>query len=355
MGIVEIATAQGFARALKGNLIDLKGTTRLSEAGTIKEVLDYLRSFPYYNKLLFSALDELPVDIGKIERLLNQSIIDDASRIERFLPDDIRCVVEKIIARYELSNIKTILNIINSGQDQSLSQAFLLDMREFKTIEGSKLLNVHSISDVIEALEDTRYGPPLQNAYERYQRDNSLFTLKNALDLFHFEELWDSINLMSPRKRNSILSVLGTEMDLRQIQWILRFRINFKLPPHQTYNHIIHQGYLLDEELLNELSEAQEIEQFIKCLPRAYGRIVENSLNDGLIDFTRLEVASWHYIYEKAVEALYRRPINPGIIFAYLSIKRVETDEIISILECKRYGMPKEDIRRYIIRDDTEF
>ena len=45
--------------------------------------------------------------------------------------------------------------------------------------------------------------------------------------------------------------------------------------------------------------EAQEIEQFIKCLPRAMDVRVENSLNDGLIDFTCLEVASWHYIYEK--------------------------------------------------------
>lgn len=351
MGIRDLAAAQGLVRALKGNLMNLKGTIELIETGTLKEALEYLRKFPYYNKLLSPVLDESSGNIRLIEHLLKQSIIDDASRLRRFLPKDIGRVIEKMIVRYELDNIKTVMNGLRSGQEPSVIEGFLFDMRDFRSIENFKLLNTHSIRDLVDVLRDTRYGRPLQNAYERYRREESLFPLEIALDLFYFEELWDSLWLVNPSRRRHILSVVGTEMDLRQIQWILRFKINFRLPPEEVYNYTIPRGYLLGKKLLDELVESDDLKQFVELLPSTYARLVEGSLSGGKVDFTRLEIASWHYIYTRAVEVFYRRPVNAGMIFAYLVMKRVETDDIISILESKRYEVGKGDIMmRYIIR-----
>lgn len=341
-------SAQGLAMALKGNLFSIDEILELSQIETVEGVLEFLGTFPYYKGITSSASERTPQGLGVIERRLRQSLIDDAHRLRGFLHHQLGEVMDRYVARYEVDNIKAVMKWVKGRNDSS--PPFLYDLKDFSFLHGDKLLKADSFDAIIETLHDTRYGPPLQGAYEEYDYRETLFPYEIALDLFHFDDLWKSIDALGATDRGAILPILGTEMDLRQVQWILRFKEFFRLSAQDVSGYILFRGYLLNEKVIEGLASASNIEEFLELVPKPYASLLKDNLRKGTLDFTGFEISSWNYIYKISSEVFLKNPISPGVPFAYLIIKRIDIDEIISILEGKRYNMGKDELLPFIIR-----
>lgn len=347
LAIKDFAAASVVARALLGKLIGPDGVRVLLGSADIGAAFSYLEHTGYGDAM--AGLPRAERIFRDVEHALRQSLIDDGIRIARFLGGGYRQVVRSFLARYEITNIKAVIGVLAGGEDLASLRGFLFELGPLKSVDSQALLECSDVEAVARVLRGTPYGAPLRDAMERYRREKTLFAIEVALDLQYFRDLITTINKLGTADRRSTLRVVGPEIDGRNLLWVLRYRFNFGLVPEEIFNYISPVSWELTDMMLWNVARAEDLEEIAAALPREYGEFIKQARTEHGLDLIRLDILLRRRLWRKALDVMRSEPISPGMVAGYLVAKRIELDEIITVLEGKRYAMPEEEIGPFLI------
>jgi len=342
------AAAYTVARSLYGKMIKASGLRDIAGARSVKAALAVLSQTHYG-----SIMEKIPARrrvVRLVEHALKQSLIEDGVKLGRFLDDASRQFIGLVLSRYEMANIKSVMRALHNNEDLDRVRELLFDLKTYASVSIRQLLQSRSIGDLVDALKTSPYGDVLEASYQRFRREDSITPIEVGLDLHYFTSLWEGMGTLRRTDREGVIQVKGTEMDVRNIEWVLRFKLNLGLGPEEIFHYTVPFGCRIDDEILWRMVNAQNPEEFIEAVPAPYDRFVRSARRDRDIDQVMLEILLWRHIFEVASNVFHKQPVNLGMVVAYLTLKRIEIDDIISILESKRYGMNADEVGEYLIR-----
>jgi V/A-type H+-transporting ATPase subunit C len=322
---------------------------QMMRVGTLEEALALLRTTPY------SIIDETyaktgDLKLGELELLKKEVSLH--IEIEKYVKDDVLRLVQALMLGYEIENLKNAVRIFfdrkirnREGDD---SHHYILRQRIIHDFSVDRIINAENIEEVVKSLENTPYSRLLSQHSEEILREGSLFIFEVSLDHFYYRNLLETAEHMQPRDRKDSLRIIGVEIDLHNVNWIIRLRKFYDLSLEQVLGIIIPGGYQLSGELLNETYASQDVSRIVQGIVRSHpglSTIVNSQAADSISRLLLVERLLEQIMLYEIKRILTGYPFTIGIVLSYFLLKHREMNKVKAILNAKQYRLPEEQIQ----------
>jgi V/A-type H+-transporting ATPase subunit C len=337
--LAKYAFANAKIRAMRSYLLEPSTFNLLLEAADRFECLDILKKTPYQSflsdiKVQDLSLQALEKEFLKYDLAIYGKVQDTlSSKTEQEF-------VSLLRQRYELEELKVILRIWHHKLPVDW-QDHILPGRISYDIDFAKLIAAAHIEEFILLLDHTPYKQPLMTARQAYKDHNSSFYLEAALDVDYYKRLIDCISRFSPVDRKIAAKVLGIEVDIENINWLIRLRKYYSLGIGEMLEWFIPGGQWINKDEVRKYYTTDGLTKVVESVSLGpYARIKELAQDNVLL----IENFLYEILLREVKAALSGFPFTIGTVMGYLTLKSRETKNIISLLHAKEYGWPKEEI-----------
>lgn len=345
---VRYAAAHARVRGGIARLVPTAVWTELLNTSTLSALVQQLAGTAYRGVLAPHTGQER--EPGRVESALWQYLVQAYRAPLPFLRGGPRALVDGLWRRFEVDNLKTVLRTVGRDAAPARIRASLIPLGPASTLPWEDLTDANSIVAAIDRLGSTRYGRVLGQALERYRREERLFVLEVALDLFYYRYLVQLLNGLSGRDRSEAERFVGTRVSSQNLLWAYRYRVHFGLSPEEILNYTLGGGLRVDAAVVRDIATGAPVYEVVTAiwdrrlpdLDRLAGRPDAEALSE-------LELIFWRYLYAEAAKTLRRYPLHLGVVLAYEVLLESEVRDLVVLVEGTAAGWPPDRLKPYFI------
>ena len=237
---------------------------------------------------------------------------------------------------------RALRRIFNHGDRTGESRELRGFFQKLSNIHMEELSQAGTISELLEALRDTRYKKVLLRL--DYGREITLFDYEMTLDLYYFSELWKQKDkILRGAELEMLTRTFGSQIDLLNLTWISRAKRYYQLPTTSVFALVIPVTYHLRDEEIQAMATASDEKELEEILARTYyGRRFEE-VAAGELEKLNRQLLNRIYGEERR-----KNPYSLAVVTSYLHDKEEEIDKLTTVLEGVRYGLEPRETLAYI-------
>ncbi len=339
----EYVTARVQAR--RAALFDDEDYRKLVRMGP-GEIARYMEETEYETEI--NALGSRYDGVDLIEHALNRNLAKHFNDLLRWADGTLYELIARYLRKFDAWNVKTVIRGIYSDSSSEAIEEDLIYAGEFDRQFLERLVEAASIEDVVEMLDNTRYGDALAAAYEDYDATGVLIPLENAVDRTYYEGLMEGVTETENRATQLYVEFLQAEIDFRNARNALRIaRSGADLDPA---DYFIEGGELFRASELSQLAASvDELVTFIR--DSTYGEDLSAALDeleraDSLIGFEHALDAA---LLEYSDHLSHVFPLSICPVLAYVLAKEREVDNIRAIARGREAGLSESEIENELV------
>lgn len=303
------------------------------------QIKEYGEHADYYAGLLYNRYAKR----YGFEFLINKSEVFILHKIKPFISVFHRDLIEALILKYEIEDLKLILRKIVEKESMSLEKE-ILTYGSSKFIDHQRLSQCTNISQFMDAL----MGTPFRHALYSIQDEDVLqkhFHIEMSLDNLYFSEIEKASKKLNSKDQKIVDGYFHTLIDIVNIQWILRAKRFYNLTNEEIFNYSIRNGKVFRKERLKQLVYTQNVEEAVQYI-RDTGKFkaFEQQFDKDTM-FHRIN----EDFYKKQNNLNdYQNNIATFLKFYIIFVN--QNKNLIRIAEMQKYSLKdKEDINSYLI------
>jgi V/A-type H+-transporting ATPase subunit C len=295
-----------------------------------------------------SYLEESPVrTFDDLDEYLWRYLAQHIRYVEsfNFLPKDVLEVSRAYIVKYDVSNIKAVLQGISGGEKASMIPIGIIHNNELL----DELFNAENIDDVIQLLIRCKLGDYVP-ALEQYKTDKSAkskLLVEAKLDGEYYKNM---LNVARRIKDGSALTkAFGLVIDLANLQ--IASRAIIQGIGHDASEFIIAGGYRITDKTIKELLPLKMTDIPARLEDTQYQEIAnEVSTNyDKNKNITAVDEIIDKHKFRMLKELLSPRVLSPLVMAWYLILKEVEIRNLRLVLKTIVDSVPVQEIKNYLV------
>lgn len=330
-------------RAMRSRLLTPAQMEELLGTPTLPAFLQGLATTPYGGDLQ-EALARYR-DVRAVDDALARNLQRTTSKILEFADGRPRALIEVLVLRWDLSNLRVIVRGKHAGRPPDEVMGALLPagtLGEIVLREMAGYPDMGPLAGTLETLEHP-FAVPMAEGVAAYAASRDLTALEMRLDRAYVER---GMRVAHGRGGDAAVlrEILQDEIDIANIKTALRLASAGDLAEEQRLRYYIHGGTILPPDLFLALSApATQAKAWMKL--RMSGFQV-HELPASLVDFEReTDIAA-----ARALAAHYRRdPLGLDIVVGYMAMKSTEVANLRLIARGKFLGLPREVLRREMV------
>ena len=319
-------------KAMYANRLTKENIDDMIKQNNIKNVVLLLKS----KSDIFKNSEE-NIDRLEIEKLLDESLINDILKIKKLLNKEDNKLFDLFLRQYEIKCVKSILRKLYSEDNTNdiiVENVKMWTNSLFNEIKGIETIeNFDDFFKAIERMEHYNFIKKYQN-----QENINIFEIENEIDKLYFEELYDSVKF-----NKNLKNIVGSEIDLLNIEWIIRIKRFYNFDTQRLLNILINRYYKIKPSTLKNIIEKDSFDNINSILNKTYYKNVFSSEND-------FEGNTDTYLYKINYKTFKEDNISIAYIFAYINLVDYENNDIINVVEGIRYNMDKAEIIKRLAR-----
>ncbi len=328
------------ARAVHGKLLTKDDYMILIHKGTIPAAVSYLKTKPLYTQA-FSETDEAVIRRAQTEFLINKNVFDNYLRICRFSVDIKKGVSTFLIRQLEAEQLIKAVTAVHLGQQDGFVTAFPEYISESLSFDPMKTAGAGSLAETAAVLKGTMYHRPLAGLLTDPSPDiNRIIT---TINVCYIKWAFEQINAGEKGKsRERIKDFFLRKVDTDNLLMCLRMKSAFGLSADRISELLIPYHKRVRQSMIDDAMKAADPvsalrDLFIRTRLAVSGGTDIPEVDIGLADFRyfrhRLAVST------NETESLY----------SLMMLFRAESTNLCRIIEGLRYGLPPEEIEKYLI------
>jgi V/A-type H+/Na+-transporting ATPase subunit C len=345
--LAKYAFTNARVRAMLSLLLDGSQLQALSSANDIDNFFSALKATPYES--ILGSLTP-PYDFKAVEQKLFCESVAKYKKILQSLKGKPFKVIFLLLSKHEIANLKNLLRVWHTKTDEE-ERAYLYDKKICYDIPVSDILSARNIEEIILLLDKTPYKNALMGARAKFKEKEALFYLEIALDIGYYKRLWEAVGALRSADRHVASKLVGIEVDIQNINWILRFKQYYNMPLGELISYIIPGGHTIGQSLIREVYSFGDIKSVVSGLSKKPYQDMA-ALVSGGYDTSKmlmLEVMLWQVLLKEAKRALAGFPFTIATIMAYLMLYTSESKNIVSLLYGKLYEWDSARIKGSLI------
>jgi len=311
------------------------------------DIARYLKANTEYRPFLEQVnLDS--VSRVDLEKIFEERLVDILTRLAKYCEGPYKGFIKSFFMKYEIDELKEIarqIHIDGKSGEPSRGMAFI---KRNRRIAMAKVISAKSITDLIHALEETVYFPLLKSLLQETEDgEKRLFSFEMTLDKAYFYALKENAYKLKKRDRLVFKELMGTYIDMINIQLIYRGKKYYKLSPEELFNYSMDDGFRFNYKKILQLCYTKNDQEFKAIVGETpYAFMLKGDPNQDLFMERRMN----RYMYYQCRSALNKFAGDISSLLAFLQLVEFEIKDLISLIENVRYGMEYEEARNYLIK-----
>ena len=333
-------------RALEKNFLKREDYLNILRKKSVFDVARYLKENTFYSKLL----DEIRIDENisrrDLEYVLKKNMIDNMDKLIYYFRDDYKEFIRFLYMKYEIEDLKILARSIFNGIElESLEKPFSF-LGKYSKVNPERIFKSKSIQELIYSLEGSVFFEML-NPLLAHKIEN-LFEFEMALDMGYFNIIQSRKLKISPNDMEILKKWEGMVADLYNIQWIYRGKKFYNLLPEELLNYSVNFGDKLSFRERKMMCYTKNLDELYQIITNTiYGFLFKKEEMSRDIYMER-RINRFMYYKLKALDRQFPLSIIQTIDFVWSF--EFEIRDIISILEAKRYDLPIEESRKFLVK-----
>ncbi len=333
-------------RTMKGCLLTAEQYSQLASCPELSSAVEYLKTTEGYSALLADA-EPSRIHRARLEQLLERGVIDAYAKLYTFTSGVERSFFKLLIEEFTIS---FLLDAIRATEYDDSMEFYHVPsfIREHSDIDFKRIFLTDSREEILLALRGSEYydilKPRINGSFEEIEAE---------LICAYYKKLIKSLKkLFKGEEQKQLLTAIHTRIDLKNLSVILRMR-RFAIITGETERVSIDLtrvlprlipcfGRLKESDIIRlcegQLTVEETIAEYSALAHRPEAELDENSSTG--------EFGS-RLIYSSSKKLASRSTLACAL--GYLTLLRLEADNLIYILEAIRYKMPKEQMIKRII------
>jgi V/A-type H+-transporting ATPase subunit C len=279
-------------------------------------------------------------DTRSLEQRIIARLLDETRVLIRPLSGDPRAFLTYWTARFEISNVKTLLRSKMSDERPAAVLARLTPMGTFGRLDTQALAHAEDVGELLRRLEAGPYAGIVRHARRAFEQSRDPFNLDAALDRGYYEGLILRARPLEEAKGASLSGLMAKVIDRINLVWLLRYRFNYKLPPAQVYYLLVGSHYSLPGSRLRELAALDSLEAVLAALPAPW-----QARLSGVTDTPGVSARLEHDTAELALKVLHSGAPVVARAFAYLILRERDLRAVRAVLRGRHLGLADDSIR----------
>ncbi|MFH1817950.1 MAG: V-type ATPase subunit [Pseudomonadota bacterium] len=288
-------------------------------------------------------------DPRSLEQRIIAQILDETRILVRPQSGAARAFLTFWTARFEMSNVKTLLRSKMTNERPAAVLARLIPMGTFGRLDNQDLAHAEDIGELLRRLEAGPYAGIVRRARRAFEQSHDPFSLDAALDRGYYEGLVQHAQPLEEAVGAPFRSLMANLIDRINLVWLLRYRFNYGLPPAEVYYLLVASHYNLSGARLRDLAAQDSLEVVLAALPAAWQARLAGATDVPDV-FARME----HVAAEQALRVLRSRAPGIARAFAYLILRERDLRAVRAVLRGRHLGLPDDDIRLALRRAPAE-
>ena len=284
-------------------------------------------------------------DARSLEQRIIAEVLDETRVLIRPLSGDARHFLTFWTARFEISNVKTLLRSKMTGERPAAVLARLTPMGAFGRLDNQDLAHAEDIGELLRRLEAGPYAGIVRRARRAFEQSHDPFSLDAARDRGYYEGLTQRAQPLEIAVGAPFRSLMANLIDRINLVWLLRYRFNYRLPPAQVYYLLIGSHYSLPGARLQELAALDTLEAVLAALPPVWRTPLSDAADIPDV-FARME----RFAARQAQQVLRSRAPDMARAFAYLILRERDLRAVRAVLRGRHLGLAEGEIRQALQR-----
>jgi V/A-type H+-transporting ATPase subunit C len=296
-------------------------------------------------------------DIKMAELELLSKELEIYLELEKLLEEDVRGFVQALAERFEIEVLKNAIRLWFDAKirGRSIENAggYLLRKPIHHSIDLDGIINADTLERVGDLLERTPYAGIVREQAARVIEGASLFPLELALDRYLYARMVEAAEPLKPRDREIARRLIGVEIDLQNVGWLLRFKHFYSLDTDQALGYTLPGGLNMSVDLMRESYASERPDREMSALvgkryPELSALLSTQDQVKSTARLTMIERILEQILALEVRKILTSYPFTIGIILAYFILKANEIRKIMTVLNAKFYNWPEERIMAVI-------
>lgn len=258
-------------------------------------------------------------------------------------------LINTLLMRYEIDNIKFIINSFYSLKNatltkiesekkiESLPEIYIPNGLNYNLIYKSDLSNINNIKKIFENTLYFFINPLLT-------QNEKLLDIESKIDKFYYSQLLDSLNRQTRYERRLLYSIITEEMNWQNITWAFRLKMFYNKSFENVKSSFLVGKDLIPLKILKSIFDFQFVKKedinIIKKIPLYYrNKISLYHTQEGDFNLSQLEEHIRNILNKKYIQSFYRENFNILPIVAYIYLKKIEYINIVRVIESLRYNI----------------
>lgn len=282
------------------------------------------------------------------QRIIAQTL-DETRVLIRPLTGEARSFLIYWTARFEVSNVKTLLRGKMTGERPAALLSKLTPMGSFGRLDNQELAHAEDVGELLRRLEAGPYSGIVRHAKRAFEQSHDPFNLDAALDRGYYEGLAQRALPLEKCAGAGFRGLMANLIDRINLVWLLRYRFNYNLPPAQVYFLLVGSHYSLTGARLRQLAALGSLEAVLAELPQEWRMRLAAAPDIPGVFAVMDRVAA-----EQALKVLRSNTLGITRAFAYLILRERDLRAVRAVLRGRNLGLPGADIRFALQRAPVE-
>lgn len=334
------------ARAIYGRMLSQAQYDELIHKKSVPEISTYLYEHTTYRTAL-QGVQHSYVHRGQLENLLRRDMFYQYVRLGRYAGTQ-ESLFRYIVSEMEIELVLSALQCVLAQSRKDFIAGLPSFVSDYLSFDLIALASASSFEEIIAVLEQTPYAAVLRRAKAQtdLQSPTRFAQLESALRSFHMHTLLDNQKgHPSGKTAQQLRDLITLEAELLNLNALYRLKRFFRLPSAQLQSLMLPFRFRISRQALAELVESSDDKAFLTELAKtSYGRLIDLQSSTFFDENTAL-------LRYKFARRLLHFSSDPRVVFmAFALLRKMETENIIRIIEGVRYGLSPDKIERLLIR-----
>ncbi|MGL5254462.1 MAG: V0D/AC39 family V-type ATPase subunit [Brevinema sp.] len=267
------------------------------------------------------------------DRLVHYGIIASST-----LSGEGRSFVRELMREFEVENLKNLVRMIISGRFEDTFYSFAFSSE----LPLQKYREIRSFSELRKFLSTSFYKGILSSLDKVEQEKNSVYW-ESALDTLYANRIFVVSKRLDPKGRLGARKIILYPIHLKRLLLVYRYRFNYGVDPSNVFSQIPNATHICSMEIWKSFVSAPTGSAFFSLL-KEKNYIHENTVEDAAEIYRSIS----RKIYTLCRRELYGSLASITAFLAFYQLKKIQIDQLSTILEAKTLFIQKDDVLAYL-------
>jgi V/A-type H+/Na+-transporting ATPase subunit C len=333
----------GRVKAMKSLLLRPAHLDEMIKVRNVEAMVELLQKTDYKPDLAAAALGQ------QGSRIIEMGVSRNFSKVVKKLvgaaPKTDKKALRALLIRWELNNIKILLNARRIGKNYEEVRPYLFEVGGMDEEDFASIMKADE-AGLARELRKTELGVKMLNLVPGGgHKQDAIAKLEIAADSEIYTIMDRALAGTCNQDVAPIRRLLKKEADARNIMIIERLKLH-GTPRDKIEASLLHGG-TLDRQVIGRLLEAKELSALPALLKQRFPNLEVKG--EGRKALAELEISLEKSLAAQKLKAFHASVLSVGVIMGFLLLKEEEINNLRKVAKGKEFNMPESEVRDMLV------